>query len=413
MEKRHLVGLFSRVIGLTLVGMLLSGCPSVYVKSTAGTFTAAGKDAAKAIKDTSDRLGAALDAGKAVKISGDSSCPVQQERLFVREKKNELMTVQSAATAYPLEAGKNDCKVLIRCAEENAGKYGPNSSATCKAVCYTIEEGACLTAFEAEYAKEIALSDGDLPQAKLDEIERYRKFIVSSEYQRAGSYESRLIAPSLKALTEYLDLLGKAADERKSEVADDAKKLSDDIGKFTTKLDSVRKKKLSDEDKKVQAQAQGIITSIGKLAATLDKISKDAKDEKDIRALVTSNGENINALIEYLHYVTVGNNYVAENKRDLAIRTIRADLQEQYKKSTSMRERRLLLAERDNFKFSDTEETKNNIDKVFASLSKAHADLVTLVNDPTNEQQRKMAEQSFAVFKSVVSDVVDVVAAVK
>ena len=412
MEQRHVVGLFSRVVGLTLVGMLLSGCPSVYVKSTAGTFTAAGKDATKAIKETSDRLNTALDSGKAVKISGDSSCPIQQARVFVREKTNELSSINAAAAAFPQQAGGNDCKVLIQCARENAGKPAAVSD-SCKKACYSKQEGACLAAFEAEYAKELALSDGKLPKVKTDEIERYRKFLVSSEYQRAGSYESQLIGPSLKVLTEYMDLLSKAADEQKSAVGDDAKKLSDNIGKLTANLDKVRKEKLSDEDKKVQAQAQGVITSIGKLAANLDKIAKDAKDEKDIRASVKSNGANVDELIEHLHQVTVGNNYIAGIKRDVAINKVRADLEAQYKLSTSMRERRMLLTERDNFKFSDDKDTTEAIDNVFKSLKKAHGDLVTLVNDPTDEQKRKMAEQSFAVFKSVVVDVVDVVAAVK
>ncbi|HCF2446936.1 TPA: hypothetical protein NIA45_004601 [Pseudomonas aeruginosa] len=415
MEQRQVVGMFSRVVGLVLAGMLLSGCPSVYIKTTAGTFTEAGKKATKAIHESTERLDTALDAGRAVAIANDVTCPIEEARLFVRDDDSGLNIFSSAAKRFPGQAGQEDCQVLIRCSQENAGLSG-NVSAECKGVCFNAQEGACLSSFELHYANALISADGKpvKPAPDLEnEVKNFIAFLRKTEYQRAGSFESQLMNESLISLTQYLDLLGKLTEDRKSEAAEDAKKLSERIGTITANVEKVRKEKLSDEDKKTQAQAQGVITSIGKLADTLTVIAQRADDAKKIEAIVNGNKADINALVEHLRNIAVGNNYAAMIKTDMVAEKIRADLQEQYRKSGSMRERRMLLEERNAIKFSDGAKSINSIDQVFTDLLKAHDALVSLINDPTDEQKRKMAEARFEEFKSIVSDVADVVAAVK
>lgn len=419
MESRGAIGnVFlrsSRGVLCALIATLASGCASVVYKDSASTFTAAGRTASELVADSSKRLDKAQDKIREVRINKDVSCSIADERLFVRTDKSAPTIVNTALNRFPIPAALPGCQKLQRCEQAATGPVGA-ISAECRTVCYSSFEGNCFSQLEKSYAIELNSKRGTanpVDPVLEKEASAFALLLDSIEFQRSSSVESKLVGFGIRGLTEYLDLLEKISEERTSEVPDDAKKLSDKLSSVSKKLTDAKGEQLSDASKKTQEKVQGAIGAIGKLAGTLQAMAKNSQDATEIKRLVRENQVDVEGLISSLRSIATGDNLVALIYGDQATMAVRKMLQDQYSKTTDPYSRSLLLAERDNYKYIDGDVVVKSVDEVFNSLSKAHNSLVSLVNNPTDEQKKAIANEQFENFKTVVKDIAEVVNTVK
>jgi phosphoglycolate phosphatase-like HAD superfamily hydrolase len=282
--------------------------------------------------------------------------------------------------------------------------------------CYSREEGNCLTQLERSYAIEIKVA-ADHPAvdgaALQQEVSSFVVLLQKTEYRRTGSVESMLVGSGIRDLSEYLDLLGRVTEARKSEYPDDAKRLSERLSSLTKGLSEVSGKQLSSSSQATQKQVQDALGALGNLAGVLQTMSKDAQDAGEIKRLVRDNQVNVEGLIATLRAVALGDTTLAVTYSDQAMRRARASLQAKFEETADPYSRSLLLVERENYLYTDGDTMLKAVNDVFDSLSKSHLALVSLVNDPTDEQKKAIANERLQNFKTVVTALADVVQAVK
>jgi len=405
----------TRTVFVFVFALIASGCASVVYKDSATTFVAAGREAGKQLEVSSKQLDDAQDAIRFNKIISDASCPINDERLFVRTGAGDPDTVSKALKRFQNQNALNDCKVLLTCERSATAKPGAVPG-FCESACYTSEERNCLVQLEGSYAialKETANRPDADRQALQQEASRYLALLEKTEYQRAGSVESKLVGAGVRELSEYLDLLAKVADARTSEYPDDAKHLSDRLSSLTKAVSDVSGKQLSSASQDTQKQVQGALEALGKLAGVVQTMAQNAQDAAAIKKLVNSNQVDVKDLIAKLRAVALGDGNLAAVYSQKAAQQARSRLQEKFKGTTNPYDRSLLLAEREKYIMADGDMRAGAVTQVFDSLSKSYQALVSLVNDPTDEQKKAIANERLQNFKTVAKALADVVQAVK
>ncbi|WP_248795601.1 hypothetical protein [Pseudomonas sp. MWU13-2105] len=405
----------ARAVFVLVFALIAGGCASVVYKDSATTFVAAGREAGKQLEVSSKQLDDAQDAIRFNKIISDASCPIKDERLFVRTAAGAPDTVSTALKRFPNQNALSDCKSLLAC-EQSASAKPSAAPAFCRSACYTSAERNCLVQLEGSYAialKETANQPAADRQALQQEASRYLALLEKTEYQRAGSVESKLVGAGVRELSEYLDLLAKVADARKSEYPDDAKHLSERLSSLTKAVSDVSGKQLSSASQDTQKQVQGALEALGKLAGVVQTMAQDAQDAAAIKKLVNSNQLDVEDLIARLRAVALGDGNLAAVYSQNAAQQARMRLQEKFKDTTNPYDRSLLLAERGKYLITDGDMRSSAVAEVFDSLSKSYQALVSLVNDPTDEQKKAIANERLQNFKTVVKALADVVQAVK
>ncbi|MCC4607830.1 hypothetical protein LL967_08090 [Xanthomonas campestris pv. zinniae] len=402
--------------GLLAIALVLtaSGCASVVYKDSATTFVASGQAAGKQIEEASKSLDGAQDAIRRTKIASDSSCPIAEKRLFVRGGAGEPETIRAALKRFKNQDALPGCQTLLSC-ERSLAQPGA-APMECRSVCYSKAEGNCLAQLERSYAielKETAVQSGADHQALQSESSSLMEYLQKTEYQRAGSVESRLVGAGVKELSAYLDVLGEVTEGRKSDYPEDAKKLSERLGALTKGLGEVSGQQLSAASQATQKQVQNALGAFGKLAGLLQTMSQDAADARKIQRLVSENKVNVEGLIATLHAVALGDGTLAATYSDLAAITARQALQARFEKTRDPYARSLLLAERENYLYSNGEAMTLAVNAVFDSLSKSHLALVSLVENPNDEQKKALVNARLQNFKAVVRALADVVQAVR
>ncbi len=400
----------TRALLVVAFALISIACASVVYKDSATTFVAVGRVAGKQMDDSSKQLDSAEDAIRSTEIATDASCPIGDKRLFVRAGKVAPATLVAALDRFPNQAALSGCKKLLSCEQPvsaNAGRVPMD----CRSACYSSEEGNCLSQLERSYAIELKATPAN--GSALEEGTSFATFLQRTEYRRAGSVESKLVGSGVRDLSEYLDVLAKVAEARKSEYPDDAKRLSERLSSLVKGVGEASGKQLSNSSQATQKQVQTALGALGELAGVLQTMSQDAQDASKIKQLVTQNQVNVEGLIATLRAVALGDGTLAATYSDLSMRRARAMLQARFAKTSDPYSRSLLLVERENYLYTDGDTMLKAVNDVFDSLSKSHLALVSLVNNPTDEQKKTIINERLQNFKAVVSAFVDVAQAVK
>lgn len=384
-----------------------SGCASVVYKDSATTFVEAGRAAGKQLQESSKRLDSAEDAVRRIEIESDASCPIGDRHLYVRTRDSAADAVSLALARFTNLATLPGCQQLLAC-EQSMAISPAAAPVACRTACYSSGEGNCLAQMERSYAIELTTATTG-KEALQAESASFARLLQKTEYQRGDSVESMLIDSGVRDLSAYLDLLSKVAEARKSEYPEDAKQLSDRLSSLVKGLSEVSGKELSSSSQATQKQVQAAIGAFGNLAGVLQTMAQNAKDANEIKRLVRENELNVEGLISNLRAVAMGDNLLAAAYSDLAVRKSRMMLQEKFAHASDAHARAQLLAERDTFLYSDDASITKAVNDVFDSLSKAHSALVSLVNDPTDEQKKAIANEQLQNFKTVVKALIDVI----
>src|ERR1700693_86894 len=133
-----------RLCGPLIVVTIHGGCASIVYKDAATTYVAAGRGLSQQLINSASNLSAAEDALKLSKIISDSSCPVADERLFIRSTAPRASDFKTLLAPFPnLEPS---CQKLRQCDAIGA------TDASCQTVCMSREESNCIVQLEQDYA---------------------------------------------------------------------------------------------------------------------------------------------------------------------------------------------------------------------------------------------------------------------
>jgi hypothetical protein len=378
--------------------MLLAGCGSVVYQDAATTYVATGKAAVKSMTDAATTLAAAQDRLKAAAIVTDAACPVGEPRIFVRDAK--VRGVFTAAMARIPDLPRSaECERLKQC-------DGPAGGQGCSSVCYSAPEANCIAQVETDTALRLK----SLPPDQAEQFAAASKPLAQAlervEYGRSAPVQNMLVKSSLASLLDYLDMLDKLATRRDSEVAGDAKGLSDRITSAGTQITQITGRQLSAADKASENQVTGAITAMGKFVADMQDIAAHADDAAAIRKLVAGRSADVQGLIVSIKEVAIGDAMLGAVYQNLGDLDARAALQDHFAAARDPYERSLILAERDRFSYSDGTQIKASVSALFDAMAKSHDALVKLVLHPDDKDLQAISNARFQEFKTVAADVV-------
>lgn len=376
--------------------LVLSGCGSIVYKDAASTYVAAGRAVTTNLATASLTLAHAQDDQKAIKIAADANCPIKERRLFVRSPSNTSLFA-TAVGSYPKAKQSSDCQAILRC-KANPGSVG------CSSACYSAAEGACIALLDGEGAsvlKDQAVADGAKQQAKT-----LAAAIADAEYGSPAAVQSKLIEANLTALTEYLDLLGKLTTKQESEVKADADKLVKRLDNTLNDVKELTGASLSASDAATKTKITGMLGAAAKLISSVQVIAANARDAAAIRKIVNDRSADVDALVDSIQDVAVGDAMLAATLSDLARLKQREWLQDRFTAERSADRRYLMLVEdRKKFTYSDGPALTKSVTALFAAMKTSHAALVQLVQNPSDEDKRAVAQAAFQEFKSIAGDV--------
>lgn len=386
--------------GLSLAALLLSGCGSVVYKDAATTYVVAGRAATKSIADASTSLATSQDELKATKIVSDPSCPIGEQRIFLRDPRYRGVFKDAIARIPGMSPGPA-CGKLIHCEESIV-------AAECRSACFSAEEANCIVLIETNTAITLkSLPDGQ--SEKFSEASKpLARALSAMEYGRAAPVQNVLVKSSLGTLLEYLDMLDKLTTKRESEAADDAKKISDGLAEASKQLTNLNGQKLSDADKKTQDQITGAVAALGKFAGDTKVIADNARDVGAIKRFVVEHSSDAQLLIERVKLVAVSDATLALVYSDLANIQTRQNIQSRYVSARDAYERSLILSDRNKAAYGNGSQLEASIGALFDAMSKSHENLVRLVMNPDDKDLQKVANARLQEFKLIASDVVTI-----
>lgn len=228
--------------------------------------------------------------------------------------------------------------------------------------------------------------------------------LKKTEYGRAAPLESRVLGTSLQVLMEYLDLLGKVAEDRKTEIPDDAKKLSDGLKKATDGFSQATGTQLSAGFTAQRTKVQNGIGALGKFLGTVDLLIKNSKDVEEIKKIVNQNKDAVPLLVEAVRPIFGGDANLIAALNNQANFSFRQDIEARFEQAKDGYERRQLMAELTKYPLGSGEALEASVNKIFDSLLRSHSTLVTLINNPTDDQIKKIRSEEFNTFRGLVED---------
>lgn len=385
-------------VSLSLIPLAfgVTGCGSIVYKDSTATYVAAGHAVTKSIADAATSLAAAQDQLKVSKIVQDASCPIDEQRIFLRDSA-ATAKIKEGIDRLQIDGVRSTCEALLACAASPSSK-------DCVSICYSAKEANCIATVEEKTAQTLATLKGDEADKYSAAVQPLAAALRSIEYGRAAPVQNALIKESMAALTAYLDLLEKAATKRSDEIETDAKKLSDRITNASSDLQSLANKQLSAGDKELQTKITSSITGLGKLAGDLKKIEQNAKDAAAIRNIVKERSATVTAFVADIKGIALGDVLLGATYKNLALVSLRGDLKAHWA-SMSPAVRNQLLLQRNQLDYVDGPKLGAAVDSLFAALEKSHEALVQLVLNPSGKDKQALANAAFQEFKLVATDV--------
>ncbi|GAB2866093.1 hypothetical protein GCM10027277_38650 [Pseudoduganella ginsengisoli] len=384
---------------IVMVGtLILGGCGGLVYVDSATTFTAAGRAATKSLADASNELHVAQDYAKAQVIVADQTCPIQLERIFVRQSPQRIFA-QALDRMPDLLNQSQECRVLYKC----------DSGQACPGRCYSADENFCLVNLEGRSAATLKSLSGTQADDFLKSTAPLLEALNASEYKRAQPVSAKILESYLASLLDYFDLLEKAANYSKSEVGEDAKKLSGKVNNVSAKIADITGKQLSTADKASLTKATDAITAFGALANDISNIAAANDAAEKIKAEVVKNSEDVKKLIEALKELATGDQYLAAAYNVKAATALRERYGDAFKKSKNEYDRGIFLEKRDAVLISDPQERIDAINGLFEAMKKANDALTQLVLNPDDKDKKAIRNARFQEFKMVAKDVAGIV----
>ncbi len=379
----------------------LTGCGSIVYKDSASTYVAASRDLIKTLNSAESEITKSMNSIKISTLVTDPNCPVADKTVFIRDSKY-LRTLQGFIKDDTSLNGSKGCKELEKCSLTSPSAY-------CANACMTTDEANCLTQLE----QNVVLSLKNVPKGTKDDLliskaESMRYILNMIQVDSEGLNSAKLSEDSLRTLTEYLDLLGAHIDKNTSDLESRAKLLTSRIKARVSNYEDITGKTLSKGAKEEVAAQEKYLTAFGKLASDLNKLSKDKIDADAIKQIVNDNEKNVTSTVDAIKKYITASTLAAKVFKNQYTKQIRAEIKEKFQRAQSPVDRLAVYSELTKYPLTTTASATAVLTALFDTIDKAHANLVTLINHPNDEQLKALRNAQFQEFKTIASDLIEV-----
>lgn len=375
---------------------LLNGCASIVYKDAATQYVTASKSLVQAISDNESAFRTADNRNKALIIAKDPSCPIAQDRLFVREANAPKFSQYIDNQLFVTHMHEVDIKENIF---KQCEKLKSDEAHSANTGCYTVDEGDCLRAMDKYYTNN---KNAD------KNADNFSDDLKRIEYDKAVP-NNKLIAQTITILTTYMDLLGKVADNQTEDLQSDA----DNLTKRITTLEG-EYTKYTGKSLTLASQTKKKISALGSLFSDVEKIKKGAKQADVIKTIVTTNESNVASAIADLSPAIDAEVWMNSQQIDMAVMDSRNLIESVFHDERNEYKRLNLFNEmRKNEKYTSANDLIKKVDGVFVQLKKSYTALVSLIESPTDDQLKAIRNEEFQNFKNVIGDAASVVALFK
>jgi hypothetical protein len=376
------------VAGVGVLGLLV-GCATIY-KSTAGDYVDAAKQITGAMQTAAAALSAADTKWKGDLIAQDQHCPISREIIYLRPA-----AIEATDLPPPYFHGLVDkaslgslpqCQVLER-------------NAASKSACFTEDESFCLDQVSHFYSATASQASATADQKK-DGAQ------VSTALSRLayGSPlpDNYIAASSIRIVSAYLDILGKAADGQASDVKKQAQNLSDDIKSTASTYKSVTGKDLLKSTD--LSGAESGLTDVGAFAQDIAVMFETAKDTATIKEAVRKTHADADKAMDTLQELVTSDARLAGVLTNIEVLRERADLQKNFSAAATVGERVIIIGRLQALPSDSTATLVKSAATIFDKAKQSHATLVQLIENPSDKQLAQIRAQEFASFRSAAQD---------
>jgi hypothetical protein len=385
-----------KVLGNLTVACLTiaaTGCATIY-KSTAGDYVDAAKQITTALQNAEQSRSNADSQAKFDLIVEDRSCPVQRPfGLYLRPAALGASDIPPGFFAGAIKKARLDstganataCRKLASC----------DTGERCAGKCLDAEESTCIDQLKHYYSTSAAADDKAIAAQLGNNVAR-----ISYPEKSADTY---LATSSIQALSAYLDLLAKAADGKVQDFKTDAGDLANG---FKSAEDAY--KQISGQNLVSSETSTAAINSVNALGAVIQDIAtlvQTAKDTAAIKAAVNKYDKDVDTIMTNIEAFVVADIQLAGAETDINNARRFSELQRQFSTANSVLERRAVMGKVRQLYTDNVMATVKSTHAVFKKAEEAHATLVQLINDPTNDQLKQIRAQEFASFRSTATDV--------
>jgi hypothetical protein len=386
----------ARATGTLCLFVLLAAstaCTAPVYKAHAGEFAQEGRKAQASIEAVSKQASAAEKADQSYRIAHSSSCPMGATILLRNAGTGDVVT--NAVKAFPRLASQ--CRSLARC--EGAVSL---TDTKCTQICFSPEEASCLASIGKVYKDSgNAVSPRDL--------DKFSAMMRNDDYDAIDKNEAyRLGASGFTALSAYVDFLEAASKPSIYDPKEEAKIAVEYATDAKGVAEAVKGplKGWPSSDK-----IDGAANALTGVIALLQRMSADEADASKIKVEVASHRAEIDALIDQMRTFALSRAAsAAASTSDVQANEFRRIDGEAREASGNPSVRARLLQERDSLASVDFPAAEEAIDSTFKALKAAHGDLVSLVQEPTDEHRKELAGASLQNLREAIASLVEIVA---
>ena len=376
------------VAGIGFLG-LLAGCATIY-KSTAGDYVDAAKQITGAMQTATTALSAADTRWKGDLIAQDQHCPISREIIYLRPAVIEANDITPPYFHGLVDKASLGSLPQCRALERNAAS---------KSACFTEDEAYCLDQvshfFSATASQAGATADQKKDGAQVNAA-------LSRLAYGSPVPDNYIAASSIRIVSAYLDILGKAADGQASDVKKQAQNLSDDIKSTASTYKSVTGKDLLKSTD--LSGAESGLTDIGAFAQDVATMIETAKDTATIKEAVLKTHVDADKAMNTLQELVTSDARLAGVLTSIEVLRERAALQKQFSATASASERMIIIGRLQALPPDSTASLVKSAATIFDKARQSHATLVQLIENPSDKQLAQIRAQDFASFRSAAQD---------
>jgi hypothetical protein len=385
--------------------LLLPACAHVVYKDSVTTYVSSGQKLVKQLNDTSHALIAAEDQDKITSMADDLQCPIGQPRVFVREQDHKANGTFDTALSDPrLESLKEQpkCKALLAC------ELSKNPMGVCTRRCYTADEGLCIINLQNDLSILRKASPDDAALTATEDS--FKRRVHQIEFGAVDAYDNHYVTGSITALSSYMGLLSKLAEDRNSEIPSETAKATETVKTVVDELSKL--KPLSSSNAAKVANGKTALDAIAKLLGDLQDMKYWNDQVSKIKDLVRERQSDVTAVIDGIQPFAEGDAELLALAHNLAAEAQLAALEDSFKTTTTTYRREALIFQRTKYAPIDEKALQKSIDDVFKEFDLSSTSLADLIEHPTDEQKKALQSERFNNFKAAIEDAASVVTAV-
>jgi hypothetical protein len=388
----------SRVLLAAVVAIVAGGCAATIYKSTAGDYVDAAKQITVALQNAELSRSNAESQAKIDLIVEDRSCPIERPSgVYLRPSALGTTAIPSGyfeglTKKTGLDSGANAvaCRKLASC----------DARGGCGGKCFDADESACIDQIAHYYSNSASPADRKIGREVGANIAE-----LSFPTRSADTY---LATSALQVLAAYLDLLGKAADGKVKDFKSDATDLANNVSWVDNTYKSVIGKTLIPPS--TSTTTIGSINALGAVIQDIATAVQGAKDNAAIRAAVNKSDQGIDAIMVDLGTFVAADIQLSGAEMANSNARFLTELQDKFKKSDSILERRVVMGQVQPLYADDVTAALQSAQAVFKKAREAHATLISLINNPTDDQLKQIRAQEFASFRTTATDLGSLIA---